>query len=721
MQTKTNPGKSSWRCVFAVSAAIALSSVPVRALTVWNVNIGPQTLTDFQGAAPENGLPTYWNPVTGTPTAATDMPLVDSTNAASTVTLAINCVNSTGGAIAVRQPNPAQVSGDLIFRHYFGGTGITTTATLKGLTVGKTYAMVVYGDWYWGATNSPNGLPVTQTTGSGLAGTIYLNRPNRTAAQNGQIPPLDEDTDPTDGSADQGNWLRINGLTPDASGHLGFTFGINSSSMNQGMSGFQLIDTTADESDVTPPAPNPMTWATVPAAVDESAITMKATTATDPNGVEYLFTESSGYPGATSSGWQNSPTYTDTGLTPGTSYTYTVTARDKSAAQNQTAATAPASVATLPADLTPPPVPTFAVGPLYTNIGAITMHATVVLDPEGHGVQYYFAETSGHPGASDSGWQSSPEYTDTGLTPGTAYTYTVKSRDNSLASNVSAASDPATAVTPDAAVGEVAWASAQNITGPLDVVTTGTLVTSRRGDDTSDPIIVNGVDFAPGRVIANGGFADGLCPDTGAGAENEALEFLLDRISWNGDSFEITGLTPGSKYLIQLFLCDYRVPDRRMSLTGPGASSTVTLSSNPPGAFGQTAVGTFIAAGATQTIGISALSGGSTHLNSYQVRLIAEPAAPRITAFTPAGGGLWNVTLTGLPNTAYEFRASPDLNFLPATRVINLIQANPAEDPGDISGLENHLLTTDASGVGVARVALSGLRQFIRGQAAVLP
>jgi len=42
---------------------------------------------------------------------------------------------------------------------------------------------------------------------------------------------------------------------------------------------------------------------------------MTATTGSDDNGpVEYLFTETSGNPGATSSSWQTSPNYTDSGL-----------------------------------------------------------------------------------------------------------------------------------------------------------------------------------------------------------------------------------------------------------------------------------------------------------------------------------------------------------------------------------------------------------------------
>ncbi len=71
---------------------------------------------------------------------------------------------------------------------------------------------------------------------------------------------------------------------------------------------------------------------------------MTASTASDPSGVEYSFTSTAG--GGHDSGWQDSPTYEDTGLLPDTSYTYTVTARDKSPAQNTTAASSPASATT---------------------------------------------------------------------------------------------------------------------------------------------------------------------------------------------------------------------------------------------------------------------------------------------------------------------------------------------------------------------------------------
>ncbi len=106
------------------------------------------------------------------------------------------------------------------------------------------------------------------------------------------------------------------------------------------------ISATASGPDETPPTPDPMTWAIVPHATGAGSISMTATTATDPSGVEYYFTCTVG--GGHDSGWQASPTYEDTGLDPEATYTYTVAARDKSAAQNTTGVSTAESATTLP-------------------------------------------------------------------------------------------------------------------------------------------------------------------------------------------------------------------------------------------------------------------------------------------------------------------------------------------------------------------------------------
>lgn len=100
---------------------------------------------------------------------------------------------------------------------------------------------------------------------------------------------------------------------------------------------FMTADTTA-------PTPDPMTWATVPYSMGSTSISMTATTATDASSVEYYFTCTAG--GGNDSGWQDSTTYENTALTANTSYTYTVEARDKSAGQNETAASSGQSATT---------------------------------------------------------------------------------------------------------------------------------------------------------------------------------------------------------------------------------------------------------------------------------------------------------------------------------------------------------------------------------------
>jgi len=81
-----------------------------------------------------------------------------------------------------------------------------------------------------------------------------------------------------------------------------------------------------------------MTFSAAPYSSGAYAVTMTATAASDTSGVQYYFMCVGG--GGHSSGWQDSPTYTDTGLTAGVSYTYRVKARDKSTLHNTTESSA---------------------------------------------------------------------------------------------------------------------------------------------------------------------------------------------------------------------------------------------------------------------------------------------------------------------------------------------------------------------------------------------
>jgi hypothetical protein len=100
---------------------------------------------------------------------------------------------------------------------------------------------------------------------------------------------------------------------------------------------------------------------------------------------------------------------------------------------------------------TDPPAPdpmTWATTPYAAGSTTISMTATTASDSSG--VEYFFDETTGNPGGSDSGWQYSPTYVDTGLQPNTSYTYKVKARDMSTNNNETAPSVSVSVITPTA-------------------------------------------------------------------------------------------------------------------------------------------------------------------------------------------------------------------------------------------------------------------------------
>ena len=77
-----------------------------------------------------------------------------------------------------------------------------------------------------------------------------------------------------------------------------------------------------------------------------------------------------------------------------------------------------------------PPVPnpmTWQTEPYATSRTAIEMAATIATSTDNSGVEYYFQSVS--LGGHDSDWRDEPNYTDTGLTAGTEYSYMVKARN----------------------------------------------------------------------------------------------------------------------------------------------------------------------------------------------------------------------------------------------------------------------------------------------------
>ena len=175
--------------------------------------------------------------------------------------------------------------------------------------------------------------------------------------------------------------------------------------------------------DTTPPTPDPMTWASAPQATGSSSISMTATTASDPSGVEYYFACITDP--AHDSGWQDSTIYEDTGLTPGTGYTYQVKARDKSINQNETGWSSPASAT--PTDV-PPAAPTGLVATPGDSQVSLDWNDNTESDLAGYNV--YRSTTSG------SGYTKinallvpTSDYVDSTVVNGTTYYYVVTAVD----------------------------------------------------------------------------------------------------------------------------------------------------------------------------------------------------------------------------------------------------------------------------------------------------
>lgn len=139
--------------------------------------------------------------------------------------------------------------------------------------------------------------------------------------------------------------------------------------------------------------------------------------------------------------------YTDGGLQPNTTHTYTVRATDNAPVPNTSPDSAPASATTSAApvlDFTPPSVP--------ANVVATAQSSTSIAlswspSTDASGIEEYRIYRNG--GGAPVGTVAGTNFTDSGLAPGTTYSYTVRAVDGALFPNVSGNSDPASATTPN--------------------------------------------------------------------------------------------------------------------------------------------------------------------------------------------------------------------------------------------------------------------------------
>jgi cysteine-rich repeat protein len=98
--------------------------------------------------------------------------------------------------------------------------------------------------------------------------------------------------------------------------------------------------------DLSPPDPDPMTFAIVPLATSSTSIWMTATTAVDQDSMPVAYAFECTNDASASSGWQSGAFYEASGLLPDTLYSFRVKARDSAAALNESSWSSTASATT---------------------------------------------------------------------------------------------------------------------------------------------------------------------------------------------------------------------------------------------------------------------------------------------------------------------------------------------------------------------------------------
>ena len=170
-------------------------------------------------------------------------------------------------------------------------------------------------------------------------------------------------------------------------------------------------------------------------ATSSSSVDLSWSVATDNVGVTGYRIMRNGAQVGTATG----TSYIDVGLTPSTTYTYTVVAHD--AASNVSPASPPASVTTNPVGGSDTQAPAAPAGLSATATGTTTVDLGWTASTDNIGVTGYRIFRNG----SQVGTTTNTSFTDSGLSPATVYTYSVVAFD--AAGNTSAPSGSATATT----------------------------------------------------------------------------------------------------------------------------------------------------------------------------------------------------------------------------------------------------------------------------------
>ncbi|MFK8014731.1 MAG: pre-peptidase C-terminal domain-containing protein [Gammaproteobacteria bacterium] len=267
--------------------------------------------------------------------------------------------------------------------------------------------------------------------------------------------------------------------------------------------------------DRTAPTPNPMSFSSAPAEVNNSQVRMTSTLASDPIGpVNYYFDYTSSPtagPGGTDSGWQTSRTYTDLGLSPNESYCYRVRARDGNGNLTNYSAIDCDYTAANPATLVS-----------YSGITQTSMKVNVSLNGNPAGTEVWVRNATAGVG---SGWSTNLTWQATGLECGTTYAFETFTRngDGAFDSAFSIGSQATAACPGNDTDGDGVFDNADNCTliaNPSQTDSNGDGYGNRCDADLNNDCVVNTVDLGILRSVFFSNDADADL--TGDGTVNVA-------------------------------------------------------------------------------------------------------------------------------------------------------------------------------------------------------
>ncbi|MFN7561015.1 MAG: autotransporter-associated beta strand repeat-containing protein [Prosthecobacter sp.] len=342
-----------------------------------------------------------------------------------------------------------------------------------------------------------------------------------------------------------------------------------------------------------------------------------------------------------------------------------------------------------------PAVATFDSPPEANGPTAVTM--TAEMGEVGYGytggtVEYLFTETSGNPGATSSAWQTSRTYTDTGLQPGTNYTYTVSMRAGTLSSTTSAPVSVTT--TPTMLTGTIAVNATQQFSvasgsgykavtglGTFDAATADKLVVVIGMENANnDPCMIYGVRYNGVQMIE-------AVQQTGGNADGTIAIYYLDNPGAVGTGITVSGYNPngglGVAYALSGTAPGFGASNSRLGnaitqvpLTTSASNSLViaglqnsgngnsagTPTANAPltqsasgnwgSQWGSLAVGHIqVASPGAVTPAFTTTTGGSYSINGASIEVLAETQPLSTWTQTAGGAQSWNTAANWIANT----------------------------------------------------------------------